>query len=303
MPLPLNLHIGPSGWARTDWLGAAFPVSPHRGFHPVEVIAHHADSAEIDQTFVEPLKPEIAGLYLKKSAANPRFQFTALLGRCFTHDRQLDSAAVAAWKAGLFPLLRARRLGALVMQFPWAFRFSPENREWLIQLRRQFHEFPLAAEFRHESWLREEAVGTLIDYHIGLVNIDQPAYFRAMPPTARITSGVAVVRLHGRQSPEAFQSFGGDQVRPHLYSLDELEEWMPRIQRLAACASRTIVTTVNSARAYSFVNALQIREMLGASPLLAPPELIRAFPAELAAFRANRPVQTALLPYLDRAVA
>lgn len=303
MPLSSTLHTGPSGWNRDDWAGIVHPVNPGRGFHPLEFLARYVDLAEIDQTFAAPLKPEIGALYARKVASNARFLFTALLGRRFTYDRDLDPVAVAAWKAGLFPLLRAKRLGCVIMQFPWAFRFSPENREFLIRVRRTFHEFPLAAELRHESWLREEAVGTLIDYRVGFVNVDQPGYFRAMPPAALLTSGVAVARLHGRRSPEVFQGFDGDAAaRPHLYTLDELEEWLPRLQRLADNAGRTLVVMANRARGHALVNALQMREMLGDAPLLAPADLIGNFPAELAAFRANGPVQPLLLR-AERAVA
>lgn len=301
MATPQNFWIGPSGWARSDWAAAVGAENGRHG-HVLELLARYTDLAEIDQTFYEPLKPEIAGLYARKVSANPRFQFTAMLGRRFTYDRDLDTAAVAAWKPGLFSLMRARKLGAVVMQFPWAFRFTAENREFLIQLRRAFHEFPLAAEFRHESWLREEALGTLIDYRVGLVNVDQPLSFRSTPPTALFTTGVAVVRMHGRQSPEAFQGFDPEaRVRPHLYGLDEMEEWLPRVRRLATNAPRTLVVMANRGNGFSMVNALQMREMLGAAPLLAPAGLIRNFPAELAAFRSNRPVQTSLLA--ARAVA
>jgi hypothetical protein len=37
-------------------------------------------------------------------------------------------------------------------------------------------------------------------------------------------------------------------------------------------------------------------EILGRTPLLAPAPLIRRYPAELAAFRAPRPIQMDLLP-------
>lgn len=266
-----------------------------RGGHLLDPHLAFTSLAGITSTFDAPLKPEIASLYARKALQKKDFLFTAVLGRRFTYDRDLQPEAVAAWKAGFFPLLRANRLGALILQFPWAFRFSAENREFLIQLRRNFREFPLAAEFRHESWLSEEATGTLIDYRISFVNLDQPGYFRALPPTALLTTGTAVVRLHGRSSPEAFQGFEPAPPRPHLYSLDELEEWLPRLRRLAAHATRTLVLTANAGAGYALVNALQIQEMLGAQPLLAPAPLIRRFPAELAAFRANRPVQTALL--------
>lgn len=282
MPLPATLHLGAA-------LGAAKAPA-------LDSLVRFTGLAEITSTLHAPLKPEIASLYARKAAANPDFLFAPLLGRRFTYDRALDAESIAAWKAGLFPLLRAKRLGVLILQFPWAFRFTPENREHLIQLRRAFREFPLAAEFRHDSWLADEARGTLIDYRLAFVNIDQPAHFRAMPPAALLTSGLAVVRLHGRLPPVALQRFEpAPPPRPYLYSLDELETWLPRIRRLTDHASRTLVITANAGPDHALVNALQLGEMLGASPLMAPAPLIRRFPAELAAFRANRPVQTTFL--------
>ena len=65
------------------------------------------------------------------------------------------------------------------MQFPWSFRFTSENRAFLIDLRRTFHEFPLVAELRHASWLADEAKGTLIDYKIGFCNIPGSANINA----------------------------------------------------------------------------------------------------------------------------
>lgn len=291
-----SLHIGTSGWSRPDWTRAVYGKTGHRGWHPLDILSRFTNLAEIDSTFHQPLRPEIARLYAAKAEKRDDFLFTALLGRRFTHDRCLDAEAVSAWRAGLLPLLRAGRLGALVMQFPWAFRFNEENRQHLINLRRAFHDFPIAAEMRHDSWLLDEAVTTLINYHIAFVNPDQPAYFRAMPPGAHLTSGVAVVRLHGRGDPAAFQSFDAKPDPGYLYNLDELLEWKPRIERLAANAIRTLVVTTNAAAGASLVNAFQIGEILGHPNLEAPAALIAGYPAELAAFRAPRPVQQILLP-------
>ncbi len=290
-----DLSIGPAGWARPDWAGSVFVGSRQRRQHLLRNLSEYVNLAEIDSTFWEPLKPEIAKLYVKQVAERSDFLFTAVLGRRFTYDRDLGDDFVAAWKAGLMPVLKSGRLGALVMQFPWAFRFSGENRQFLIQLRRAFHEFPLAAEMRHDSWLRDEAVTTLVDYRIGMVNLDQPEYFRGTPPGALLTSGVAVVRLHGRRNPEAYREFEGRPDGGYFYSLDELLEWKPRIERLAANAARTLVVTANGARGRSLVNALQLKEVLCAGRLEAPEPLLAGYPAELAAFRARRPVQT-LLP-------
>jgi uncharacterized protein YecE (DUF72 family) len=290
----MNLHIGPAGWQRTDWRALLAPRASGARLHALEALSEYTNLAEIEQTFLEPLKPEIGRLYVNMVERRPDFLFTALLARRFTHDRVLEPDAVARWKAGLRPLLDAGRLGAVVMQFPWAFRFNEENREHLIRLRREFHEFPLAAEVRHDSWLCDEAITTMIRFHVGLAGIDQPSYFRAMPPQARLTTGVAVVRLHGRRSPEAFRDFDARPDNGYLYNLDELLEWRGRIERLAANAARTLVVTTNSRRAGALVNALQLGEVLGSSDLLAPARLIAAYPAELAAFRSLHPVQQTL---------
>lgn len=291
-----SLSVGPAGWTRQDWHRAVYHHAGRRGQHPLDILCRFTSLAEIDRTFHEPLKPEIARLYAAKARKHPGFLFTALLGRCFTHDRLLDDSAVAAWRTGLLPLLRSGTLGALIMQFPWAFRFNEENRQHLIRLRRAFHDFPLAAEFRHDSWLLDEAITSLIDYHVAIVNVDQPQYFRAMPPGAHLTSRIAVVRLHGRADPSAFRDFDAPPDPGYLYNLDELLEWKPRLARLAANAARTLVITTNGQAGHSLVNALQLEEILGRTPLEAPPALLAAYPAELAAFRAPRPVQPSLLP-------
>src|SRR5262249_10715461 len=160
-----------------------------------------------------------------------------------------------------------RRLGALLLQFPWAFRFTAENREFLIRLRRAFHEFPVVAEMRHSSWLAEEAIGTFLDYRIGFCNIDQPQYTSAMPPTAYLTGGIGSVRPHGRTPGNALAQLDGGsggepktRLRQHdyLYSQAELSEWASRIERVARYSEATFVIFNNDAQGKSVVNALQL---------------------------------------------
>ena len=58
----------------------------------------------------------------------------------------------------------------------------------------------------------------------------------------------------------------------------------------------TFVFANNDVGGKSVVNALQLAEMLGDERRLAPVELIRQFPGELAEFHSDRPVQEALFP-------
>ncbi len=270
MQPPPSLRIGPSGWDYPQWKGVVYPVSRTNRPHPLEYLSSHFDVVEIETTFRRPLRPEIARLWLAKVARNPAFQFTAVLGRRFTHERSLDLEEIARFKQGLLPLVRAKRFGCLLLQFPWAFRFTSENREFLIQLRRAFHEFPLAVEMRHQSWQADEALGTLIDYRLGFVNLDQPAYAGAMPPSAFVTSGVGYVRLHGRDKSYWLREFGNGAAAPglddYLYSPAELAQWKERIEHARAHANTTFVILANAAAGKSVVNALQLAGLLEERP-------------------------------------
>lgn len=260
-----TLYVGPSGWDYPHWDSIVYPRKRPPGFHPLGYLAERFDSVEIESTFWRPLRPEIARLWLAKVSHNPAFVFTALLGRRFTHERSLDPEEVSVFKEGLRPLARAGRFGCLILQFPWAFRFTQENREHLIRLRRAFHEFPMAVEMRHASWLADEALGTLIDYRLGFVNIDQSPRARATPPEALVTSWVGCVRLHGRAESYWLREFGGSAapaMGDYLYPASELQEWKARIEHVSAHAARTFVTFTNCASGKSVINALQMKVLL-----------------------------------------
>jgi uncharacterized protein YecE (DUF72 family) len=197
-------------------------------------------------------------------------------------------------------MLRAKKLGAVLMQFPWSFRFTAENKDFFIRLRRAFHEFPLVAEMRHSSWMAEEAVGVFLDYRVGFCNIDQPDYMRAMPPTSYLTSGVGYVRLHGRNPQNSLGGYSRDaasqRVRQHdyLYSEAELAEWAKRIEHIRRFADSTFVIFNNDAQGKSVVNALQLQSLMGGGRATAPKELRRKFPMELEQFGSGYTEQQSL---------
>src|SRR5262249_43790753 len=156
-------------------------------------------------------------------------------------DRSLDPAEIEQFHEGLRPLAQSGKLGCVLMQFPWSFRFTPENRGFFLKLRRTFYAYPLVAEMRHVSWSCEEALGTFIDYHVAFANIDQPEHVKAMPPTALLTSSIGYVRLHGRNKQSWGQEYSKAPQAPtrndYLYSSDQLAEWKQRIERIKAFAS------------------------------------------------------------------
>ncbi len=291
-------RIGTAGWSYPHWQGLVYPRSSSPGFHSLEILARHADVVEINSSFYQPLKPEVVKLWIRKTEANPHFQFTAKLHQRFTHARVIDEAEATDFREGLKPLQKAGKLGALLMQFPWSFRFTGENREFFIRLRRAFHDFPLVAEMRHASWMAEEAIGTFLDYRVGFCNIDQPEYTSAMPPSAYLTSAVGYVRLHGRNPKNALGSYDRSAVRArqhdYLYSEEELAEWRKRIDHVARFADSTYVIFNNDAAAKSVVNALQLRAVITGVRGAAPRDLRRRYPIELEQFGPSNAEQQCL---------
>ncbi len=300
MPETGQVRCGPAGWSYPHWDATVYPRPKPRRFHPLEYLSGYFDMIEINTSFYQPLRPEVARLWAAKVAGNPRFRFTAKLHRRFTHDRRLDEAEVAAFCRGLRQLSEAGRLGCVLMQFPWSFRFTEENRDFFIRLRRAFGEFPLVAEMRHSSWMREEALGLFMDYHVGFCNIDQPEWVQAMPPTAVLTSSIGYVRLHGRGYGRWFQEFSDPPPaaarRDYLYPPEELAEWKKRIDHLRRFAEAAYVVTTNDAAGRSVVNALQLQAMLGAGGRQAPRALAALYRRELEGFQPDGPVQAALFP-------
>ena len=142
-------RIGPAGWAYKDWWGVVYPAKKPRGFSEVSYLAQYFDTIEINVTFYRPLSAKTAVAWLQKIETHPRFRFTAKLWRGFTHDRNATATDEQEFKDGFAPMLEQGKLGALLMQFPWSFRNTPENRDYLARLCARFAEFPLVLEVRH----------------------------------------------------------------------------------------------------------------------------------------------------------
>ena len=184
-----------------------------------------------------------------------------------------------SFKEGIDPLREAGLLGALLMQFPWSYKNTKENREYFGGLVMQFLEYPLALEVRHESWNRPEVYQMLRDLGVGFCNIDQPVIGRSLQPSDRATAPVGYVRLHGRNYEHWFTPNERPEERyDYYYSLKELEPWAERIKNIAAGGEEIYVITNNHFRGKAVANALQLISLVRNRPVHVPPPLIGEYP-------------------------
>lgn len=274
------IRIGPAGWSYKDWEGVVYPHKPGKTFDPLEYLARFFNTIEINSSFYRPPTATTTKAWAKRVAANKEFSFTAKLYRVFTHERgKATSAEEKAFREGMEPLVKAGRLGGLLLQFPWSFKNTDDDRLYLTNLLERFREFPLVLEVRHTSWNNEHIYEWLEERGVGICNIDQPVFAKSIRPAALTTSPIGYVRLHGRNYQNWFREKAPrDERYNYLYSQDELDPWITRIREVAKHTKETYVITNNHFRGQAVVNALEIKSTLTEDLVLAPEPLFEVYP-------------------------
>jgi uncharacterized protein YecE (DUF72 family) len=230
------IRFGPAGWEYPDWAGVVYPRPAPRAFDRLRFLSRFFGTVEVNATFYRPFAADVAARWCERVRDAPGFRFGAKVWRRFTHERgeAYSAEEVAQARAALDRLQREGRLGAALLQFPWSFRRDAANEEWLRGLFRAFDGLPLVLEVRHASWDTPEVLQELAGAGVGIVNVDQPLFHDSIRPSARVTSSVAYVRVHGRNYGDWFRKNAGRDARyDYLYTEGELEPWARRIGELA----------------------------------------------------------------------
>lgn len=275
------VRVGPAGWSYDDWKGIVYPRPMPKGLHALDILSGVFDTVEINTSFYRPLAPSYAASWIRKVADNPRFKFTAKLWERFTHQRDVEPGPdeVRVVCEGFDPLHQEGKLGCVLIQFPWSFKRTPDNRRWLGRVLDAFAQYPLALEVRHASWDRPELYAGLAERGVAFCNIDQPLFYDSLEPTAKATGKVGYVRLHGRNHDDWFREDAGRNDRyDYLYSDEELRPWIEKIERIRQQTDETYVITNNHYRGQAVVNAFEIQSGLGQANFVLPQHLVDQYP-------------------------
>jgi uncharacterized protein YecE (DUF72 family) len=274
------IRVGPAGWSYQDWEGIVYPPKKGSKFDPLVYLADLFDTIELNNTFYRPPSSQMSKSWANRVQSNPRFKFTAKLWRNFTHERQsLTEVDEGVFKTGLGPLAESDRLGALLLQFPYSFHNTEENRGYVQKVADQFKEYPLVLEIRHASWDRGSAYQFLRELGVGFCNIDQPQVSYSIGPTRKVTSKIGYLRLHGRNVKEWFREGAGRDARyDYLYNQFELFELTERIRQISQEAEETYVITNNHYHGKAVCNALELKGKLGEKDFKIPAILLEHYP-------------------------
>jgi uncharacterized protein YecE (DUF72 family) len=277
----VKYYIGTAGWSYEDWEGIVYPAKRERSFHPLPFLARYINIVEVNSTFYRPPSLNISLSWIKRLSKHPDFLLSIKLHQVFTHERKNYSRKdVENFKLGIEPLVAVHRLAALLMQFPWSYTNTPAHANYLAELFRAFSGYPLALEVRHSSWDNPDFFGLLRENNVCFCNIDQPVIGNSLKPSSVVTNPkFSYVRLHGRNYKDWFREAAGrDERYNYLYTKNELDEWIRRIQELGKDSDRVYIITNNHYRGQALVNALQIKNMVSGEKLEIPPGLLKQYP-------------------------
>ena len=276
---PDRIRVGPAGWSYQDWAGQVYPKPQPRGFDPLSYLAQYFDAIEINSTFYRIPDAKMTQRWVARVANHPDFRFTAKLWQGFTHEGKATAQDAAAFRQAMAPLREAGRLGAVLMQFPYRFHHTAENRGSVQRLADAFRDYPLVLEIRHRSWDRAEVFAWLQERGLGFCNIDQPQVSYGIGLTHMVTSPVGYLRLHGRNTAMWFAEEASAAARyDYRYPAEELQELVDAVEVISRQARDTYLITNNHFRGQAALNALELRYHIRRSPIPVPPPLLIAYP-------------------------
>jgi len=245
-----ELAIGTSGWSYSEWGGVFYPSS---NTNKLSFYSRTFNTVEIDSTFYAyPAK----GLVMGWSRYTPDdFVFSAKLPKQITHDKELDpekgvETDLTRFLSLMKPLIASGKLGPVLVQLPPSFTFEDDFRKLEGFLGIIPEDVTFAVEFRHPSWLRDEAWSLLRSHNVANVIVDEPL----LPPDTIGTADFAFIRWHGRGSRPWYN---------YRYNERELEAWVPKVKEVAGAAKKTFGYFNNHFRGFAVENSLRMMNMLG----------------------------------------
>jgi uncharacterized protein YecE (DUF72 family) len=275
------IRVGTAGWSYPDWDGRVYPKARPHGFHPLALLARTFDCVEINSTFYGVPSERNSERWAHLVDGHPAFRFLVKLNREFTHvaDDGAWEPKARAFLAGIEPLRRARRLAALLVQFPISFLYGKQEVRRLGSLRLLFGALPLALEVRHQSWFTPPAVDVVRGLSFSLVHLDMPPAWNHPPADPPSAGPIGYLRLHGRNSQAWFRSEAGrDERYDYLYTPEEIGRLAVRARRLSSEHDEVYVVTNNHFAGKAFANGVELLHELRGERVPVPAELVRSFP-------------------------
>lgn len=163
------------------------------------------------------------------------------------------------------------KLGAVLVQFPPWFDCTQPNVTYLRYIKQQLGQFPIAIEFRNQTWYANNIKDQTMDFlrscqFIHTVCDEPQAGVGSVPFVPIVTADTALVRIHGR-NVHGWRNIGhGENWRKvrflYDYNRTELEKLASDIQFLQQQAKDVFVLFNNNSGGHAAANAKTLQQLL-----------------------------------------
>jgi uncharacterized protein YecE (DUF72 family) len=267
------VRIGLCSFADDTLIGAWYPKPVRTGEQRLRYYAERYDTVEIDSTYYTLPAAENAARWAERTPSGFVFHIKAFglmtrhpvrleqlppdlrdavetdaRGRVDRPSPEVRAEVFARFCEALEPLRRAEKLGGILLQFPPYVVPRASSFEYLEWAKEQLPGHRLLVEFRHRDWLADDQRGATLAFleRLGatFVCVDAPPTGgkNVLPTVVARTSETAYVRLHGRNVSTWNRRTGSAADRfDHLYSEQELSEWVEPLRELSKTAREAYV--------------------------------------------------------------
>ena len=299
-----NVRVGTASWAEKTLIEsrAFYPPSASSAEARLRYYAQQFSIVEVDSAFYSVPGQDTVHAWAERTPPEFRFgikAFAAMTQHPFRperlpaevralvppelleedralYPRQVPDAVIEAiwrlFRAAITPLQAAGKLSYVLFQMPKWFTPSAASDRFLESLPARMPGVPLAVEFRAASWFGERRTARTLDllrrHDLSYTCVDEPQGTPAsVPPITEVTSArLSVVRFHGRRA-EVWNQPGVSTTERfrYLYSIDELQPWVPRLLELSDQAAEVAVLMNNCYRDSAVRNAKDLADLVRAA--------------------------------------
>jgi uncharacterized protein YecE (DUF72 family) len=253
------IYLGTSGFSYKDWVGVYYPGNLQQR-EWLSYYAREFKTCEVNSTYYA--IPSAATLASMASKTGEGFLFAIKANQEMTHRREDNGTVCNAFRRVLEPVIETGKLGCVLAQFPYSFDFNRQNWDYLALLRKYMEGIPLVIEFRNARWLKVEVFQWLRQQDIGFCCVDEPHLPNLLPAIAEATSKIGYIRFHGRNKDKWWQPDQPYERYDYTYKPEELNEWLPKIKKIASLTEKTFIFANNHWRGQSINTIRQLRLML-----------------------------------------
>ena len=266
--MPATVRLGTCSFADEGLLKAWYPRGVSTSRARLRYYAERFDTTEVDSPYYHLPDPGVTRNWAQRTPDEFVFHVKAHASMTW-HQGEPTDEAFAEFRASIKPLELSGTLRGILLQYHPRFTKSPEALAELERAPERLAPLVPLVEFRHRSWMEPDERASTLEFlernGLAYVSLDTPMT-RASNVVARhavATHRVAYVRFHGRN--EKTWNIKAEKSSDRfnwMYSEEELEEWVPKLGRLAEDADEVYAMFNNNRDDFAPRSAVLMRGLL-----------------------------------------